>query len=328
MKTASPLARRDVILLLLLNVLWGSTYVVARDVMETAPPLVLAVARYAVASVCMLLMAAARSRRPSTDQRPTLRTRRRHHDLLLIALIGVVGFGVAKVLSYEGLVRSTATDAALIINLEAVFTALLAAAWLGQRLAAAQWSGITLALAGGVLLVWPADPGAPGHGRAFGNALMIGSVAAEALASVLGARVIARFNALEVTAYGTYWGTACLLPFALWQWRESGFSTAWITWGNAGAVVYLALGATVLAYALWFQLLGRVEAGRAAAFLYVQPVVGVALGLLVRGEWPTWLGAAGGALVLAGIGLATRPGSNSNSSSTSNSNGSAVGERP
>jgi drug/metabolite transporter (DMT)-like permease len=298
---------RDVALLILANVLWGSTYVVSRGLLDAAPPLVVAFVRFAIAALWMFLTGAHRDRRASPEL-TLAKPKSRRADYALLAFIGLVGFGLAKVLIYEGLARSTATDAALIINLEPVFTAVLAFMILRQRLGAPQWVGLGVSFVGGVALVWPDQASAKAAARALGNALMVGSVAVEALVSVLGARATRAYTGLQVTAYATYWGAAALLPLGWRQWRETGWDLSWLTLPNGLALVYLALGATVFAYALWFRLLERVDAGRAAAYLYVQPLLGLALGIALRGEWPTWGGVGGGALVLLGIWLASRKG--------------------
>ncbi|MFN3650330.1 MAG: DMT family transporter [Armatimonadota bacterium] len=289
----------DIGALLLVNFIWGSTYVAGKGVLDTAPPLVLAFLRFFLSVLCLFCLGAYRMPKNEDGERGSVR-----QELRNTVLLGVVGFALAKLLHYEGLARSTATDAALLVNLEAIFTALLAALWLGQRLGAPQWAGVLLAFSGGLLLVWPGD--GFHFGRSVGNLILIASVLAEAVATVLGARAMQRLSGLQVTAFGSVWGMLCLAPLAWWQWRADGFSTAWLTWGNAAATLYLALVATVFAYVLWFRVLGRVEAGRAAVFLYAQPLVGVLLAVLLRGEWPTLLGLAGGLLVLAGLHLASR----------------------
>ena len=299
----------DIGLLLLLNVVWGTTYVVARGAMDETPPLVLAFLRFAVAAAAFaLLRAAGKLRCRGIPHQPTAEgsvpmdaEASRAIAWWVIPVVGIVGFGLAKWLNYEGLIRSTATDAALIINLEAVFTALLAIAWLRQRVVPAQWLGILVAGAGGAALVWPAGFTAEAVARGWGNLLLTASVAAEAVASVLGVRAMCRYSGLEVTERGVYWGAALLLLPAWAQWAAGGYTMNWLTWGNAAAILYLGLGATILAYWVWYYVLGRVDAAYAGAFLYVQPVVGIALGILLRREWPTTLGWLGGALVIGGI---------------------------
>ena len=301
MKRSATISRQDVLLLIGLNIIWGSTYVVARNVLDTAPTLVLAVARLMVAALWMLVFRSHHAPKgaPSLEAVETRPT-----DLWTVAFMGVVGFGLSKLLAFEGMLRSTATDAALIVNLEAVFTAVLGFFLLHQKLNRRQWFGIALACAGGVALVWPSGLAAPAPARTLGNLLLVGSMAAEAMASVLGAGLLRRYSGRQVTAYGTYWGVAALVGPGLWQWHAHTWTTHWITWPNVASIIFLALGCSVMAYALWYQILGRVDAGRAAAFLYLQPLVGVTLGILIRHEWPTWLGLSGGGLVLAGIYLA------------------------
>jgi drug/metabolite transporter (DMT)-like permease len=303
--------RRDLLALVLVNVLWGSTYAVGRGLIDTTPPLVLAFVRFALASAWMLASGMHRPQPSPTarapHQTPESRAARRKDGWLLLNM-GLLGFGLSKLLAYEGLARSTATDAALIINLEAVFTALLAGALLGHALSRGQWGGLALAFGGGALLIWPSDPRAADPGaRLLGNVLLVASVAGEALASILGARLMRRMSGPQITARATYLGTAALALPALWQWRQAGFTLAWLTPLNVAGLLYLSLAATVLAYALWFRLVARVDAGLVSSSLYVQPVVGVLLGILLRREIPTWLQALGAALVFTGIALASRP---------------------
>lgn len=297
----------DLFLLVLVNVLWGSTYVVARGVLESAPPLVLAFTRFLVASLWMASFGCHRPAPASGSLSHSGAAREKPAPWWLLPLIGTAGFGLAKLLCYEGLARSTATDAALIINLEAVFTALLGAVLLDQAIRRAHVVGLVIAFLGGAALVWPENGGGAAAGtRALGNLLMVGSVAAEALASVLGARATRTRSGLQVTAIATYWGTAFLFPLALWQWRASRLGWSWLTPWNGAALLYLALAATVLAYGLWFRVLARVDAGRVATFLYLQPLIGLLLGLAIRHEIPTRLGWAGGVLVVCGIWVANR----------------------
>lgn len=308
-KPTGRVATADGLQLLLINLIWGSTYVVGRGLLERTPELVVAFLRFGLAA--LLLLALGAHRRPRGEAAVVPRA-----DRLSLALMGLVGFGAAKYFTYAGLSRTTATDAALIINMEAVFTALLAGWILRQRLGAPQWLGIALAFGGGLALVWPDSTAVQAEARAWGNLLLIVSVAAEALATILGARAMRYYTGLQVTAFGVFWGAGSLLVPAVWQWSASGASLAWATPANLVALAYLAVGPTVLAYVLWFRVLARVEAGQAAAFLYVQPVVGVVLGIALRGEWPTVLGWAGGALVLVGVVLASLPVKDANADSS------------
>ncbi len=76
-----------------------------------------------------------------------------------------------------------------------------------------------------------------------------------------------------------------------------------LTAGQWGTVAFLSIFATVLATGAWNVALGHMESSRAGMFLYVQPVVAAAGGiLLLREELTPWL-IGGGALILLGVGL-------------------------
>ena len=61
---------------------------------------------------------------------------------------------------------------------------------------------------------------------------------------------------------------------------------------------------TFLATSAWNYALGHMESSVAGIFLYVQPVVAAAGGILILGEQLTWPLIAGGALIIAGVALA------------------------
>jgi hypothetical protein len=121
---------------------------------------------------------------------------------------------------------------------------------------------------------------------------------------VLGRRAFPAYGTLPVLAGMAAWGTAALLPPAaleLWATRPSAVGP-----GQAALVLYLGAGCSALTYGLWGYALRHLEAGRAAAFDALIPVVGVAAAVLVLREAPPAWHLVGGALVAAGVGLAAR----------------------
>jgi drug/metabolite transporter (DMT)-like permease len=298
------MATADAAALAFCNLIWGATYVVARGVLDATPPLVLAFVRSLIAGVGLYLLD--RRERQGRRAEGVIDEPLSRADLRTLVVMGVVGFGLSKVLFYLGLQRSVAQDAALIINLEAVFTAVGAAWLLGQRLTGVQWTGAVVACLGGYLLVTPQGAGPQALGHSLGNLLMVAAVVCEALATVLGARLLRRFSGLGVTARGTYWGTAALLGPALWEWHGHAWNLGWATWPNVAGILYLALAATVLAYSLWYHTLQRVRAGQAALFLYLQPLIGVLLAAVLLHSLPSSRSLMGGGLVLTGLLLSSR----------------------
>jgi len=282
------------LVLLLTNVIYGTAYVAQRVALADVPPGLLAFVRLALAAVVLVPFL---PRRPGTAARPG--------DAAKIAWMGVLGFGVAYALSHLGLQRSTATNAALLITVEPVSLILLSPLVLGERLRRRETGGAALVLLGTLAVVVDGIPGITvtvlPHWR--GDLLLVLSALAFASYSLFGRDVLARWDARTVTARSIVWGAVSMAPLAALEWA-SGTRPAWTAAGTA-ATVYLALVVTALAYLAWNYALTLVSAPRAAIFINVQPVVGVALGVLLLGETATMYTLAGAGLVIVGLGVTT-----------------------
>jgi drug/metabolite transporter (DMT)-like permease len=278
------------LLLFVVNAVYGTAYVAQRAALDDVPPAGLAFIRLAGAAVFLLPFL----RRPAG-------TRAAPGDGLKIFWMGVLGFGVAYVLSNWGLQRSTATNAALLITMEPVSLMLLSPIFLGERLRRREGIGAGLVLIGAVLVVLNGVPGVTvalmPHWR--GDVLLVLSAVAFASYSLFARDVLARWDARTVTAHSIVWGAASMAPLAALEWA-SGLRPTWTAAGTA-MTIYLVVVVTVFAYLAWNYALAHVSAPRAAIFINVQPVVGVALGIWLLGEPVTWYTVAGAALVLAGL---------------------------
>ena len=286
-------ARLD-LLLLLTNAVYGTAYVAQREALADVPPGLLAFARLALASLilCPFL------RRPPG-------TRSETGDASKIFWMGTLGFGVAYVLSHFGLARSTATNGALLITMEPVSVMLLSPLVLGERLRRREALGAALVLLGAILVVLNGVPGVTVSllPQWRGDVLLVLSALAFASYSVLGRDVLRRWDARVVTARSILWGAASMLPVVAVEWAV-GFHPRWTVQGTI-ATLYLAIVVTALAYRAWNAALARVTAPRAAIFINVQPVVGVALGVWFLHEPATLYTVIGAALVLSGLAVTT-----------------------
>ena len=79
------------------------------------------------------------------------------------------------------------------------------------------------------------------------------------------------------------------------------------SWLSLGAVVYLGVFATVLAYASWGYLLQRYSTGAVAPFALLSPCAGVLSSALIFGELPSPIRYAGMALIFAGLVVVVLP---------------------
>lgn len=281
-------------LLLAANLVYATSYVATRLVLDDVPPALLALVRL-VGGAAILVPVARLLEEP--------RGRSRRRDAWRMAWMGVCGFAGAFALGNWGLTQSTATNAALLIIAEPVSIMLLGPVLLGERLTRRQGIGAGLAVLGALMVVLN---GVPGVTRALiphwrGDLLLVLSGVAYASYSLIGRDVLARHSALSVTARSIVWGAVVMLPLAGAEWL--GGARPALTVGAVVGALYLAVVITALGYLLWNWALAQVRAPQAAVFITVQPIAGAILGVLVLREPLTAFTVAGGALIVAGLWL-------------------------
>jgi drug/metabolite transporter (DMT)-like permease len=273
-------------------VLWASAFAGIRVAVAAYGPGHLALLRFLAASAALAGYAAlARPRLP------------RAADLPGVAAAGLAGVAVYHVALNAGERTVTAGAASLLVGTVPLLTALLAAAWLGERPGPRVVAGLALGLAGAALVAAGEGGAAGPAGGAPGGALLVLLAAlAQSAYFVLQKPYLARYGAAGVTACAVWVGTAALLVFL------PGLPAAVRAAPPAAtaAALYLGLFPGALAYATWAYALARMPAARAAGALYLVPPTTVLIAALWPGESPSPLALAGGAVALAGVAVATR----------------------
>jgi drug/metabolite transporter (DMT)-like permease len=99
-------------------------------------------------------------------------------------------------------------------------------------------------------------------------------------------------------------GWLLLLPFffARQGWSELAHLTA----GGWVSVLFLGIGSSALGYLFWYGALEKIEAGRVASFIYIEPLVTLAAAAILLAEPITATSVMGGVLVLLGVLLVQR----------------------
>ncbi|MFN8444758.1 MAG: DMT family transporter [Caldilineaceae bacterium] len=276
--------------LIFINILWGSSYAVSKVALLEIPPTLLGAARWTTATVILWLIHgwqrwhAGQSRDAAV--RAVLKPVAQRDRVRLLAL-GAFGIGLAYVIDYIGINLTTATDASLMIIGEVIFTSLLATLITHDPLGRTKIVGMVTGALGVLILVLghitESNSGDRGWLRAFGDLLILITLALQAVYTVLGTDLARKYPPLTVLTYVCTGSIVVWVPMVSWHLAAGTMPTA-LSLKAIGAVLYLAVVTSVFCNAVWFAISSRIGAGVSAISLFAQPLVGSFLGLVLLGE--------------------------------------------
>lgn len=276
---------------LLLCGIWGSTWLFIKLGLEDLPPLSFAGIRFVIASMVLVGLISVR-RLPLPRDRS---------DWSLLATTGVLAFGLNYGLIFWGEQYISSGLAALLQATIPAFGLLIAHFYLpAEPMTPGKLFGTVMGIVGvGVIFSDQLTFVGP---RALGGSLaLVGSSICVAYANVL---VKARAKHFDPTMLAGGQMIFGLVPLVLIGISVEGnpFSFRWTPMAIF-ALLYLAIVGSVIAFVLYYWLVRRMDVTKTMLIALVTPVVAVVLGMVVLNEEVSWRLAAGGGLIILGIGL-------------------------
>ncbi len=281
------------VLLILTNLVWGSTWVVAKLLTAQVPPLTASAARFIMATLALAVLV-----RLYEGRIPALP----HTDRRVVLGMGLTGIFLYSLCFLIGLKFTSAGRGALIIALNPAVIAL--AAWLVYKevMTPIKGLGIALALIGCVWVVGNGHPMKLLQGEVgWGELLIVGCVLAWAVYTFISRRASGTVSPVVMNLYVGVGGGVLLSVAALFEspWHIMP-QMAWQSWAQ---LAYLAFFATALSYTWYLSAVKTLGAGRTALFTNLTPLSGVLMGAWFIGERLPWAVLAGGIVTILGVGL-------------------------
>ena len=292
----APLAPSPYLLLAAATLFWSGNFVIGRAVRDGIDPVPLTFWRWALAFAVLAPFAAGTAWR---HRRTIMR-----HGPILIAL-GVTGIGAFHLAVYVGLQQTTAINAGLLMSTGPMMIAALAWAAFGERPTAGALIGLTLSMIGAVAVVARGDPAVLwAMDVNLGDLWMFAAALIWAVYSVLLKRRPEALPPMSLLIVSVAIGLVVIAPLHLATVGPGlGFTPSWET---VGAILYVCVFASVIAYICWNRGVREVGPSRAGVFMHLMPLFSALLAMIFLGERLALYHVIGGVLIFAGIVLAAR----------------------
>jgi drug/metabolite transporter (DMT)-like permease len=287
--------------LVIVWLVWGSTYLFIRIGVETMPPLLMAAARNLIAGV-ILFPLAIRARRVAVRQgHETRRWPTRAEwigtgiaGVLLLVANGVVGVGEKSVPS--GM-------AALLIATVPLWLLGIDAGLNHARLGLAPLAGLLLGLAGVALL---SGVGGGGKISMIGALTILGAAAMWALGTIMARRGTIPSSPALASGMELLAGGVALLALSAATGEFSAFHLSHVSARSWLALAYLIVIGSIVAFSAYGIAVRTLPTATVATYAYVNPVIAVLLGALILGENLTTMMIIGGVLIVGAVVLVVR----------------------
>ena len=285
----ATMSGKDMGLYAMMLLVWGTSWIAISAQVGIVPPMISGVIRFSIASLVIFIWLRMRGDQIAFPWRTHLR----------FALLGVLIFSSNFMLFYYAASYMASGLMAVIFSLASLFNIVLSLIFFGQKPPRAGLVGALLGFAGIGLIFWPEIVASASHeGVLTGLALGI----AGTLSFCLGNMVASSNNRagvplLSANAWGMFYGTLWMAFLAIvldmplvMEWSVK----YWV------AMVWLTLGASVLAFWGYMTLLKNIGPARTGYLTVLFPIVALAISTVFEGYQWTWMGLVGLAAIIAG----------------------------
>lgn len=281
-------------LLMLMTLIWGVNYIVIKAIFVQLSPLAFNAVRFPIAVAAVAAFAwAVGARRPPRAALPRL------------ALLGVVGNTFYQLCYIEGMARTRAGNAALIMVAVPVLTGVWSHLLGHEQLRWRDVCGLALSAAGLTILILGSGAEVRFGGNATalaGDLLMLLSVVFWTAYTIGAKPLVDELGPTVTTAWTMGLGAIPLLliciPSAVAQPWHRVTPAAWL-----GTILVSSLGSLVLAYLIWYRGVARLGSTRTAFYSNLTPIVTLLTAWPLLGEVPTPWQIGGAAGIFAALGL-------------------------
>lgn len=275
------------LLLTIAMFIWGSSFIALKIAMIDLAPLTVIFFRMLIASLCFLYFV--------KDFLKFNFTKKNIQLLLLLAFFEPCLYFIFEA---KALQNTTVSQAGMITSLMPIIAGIAAGYFLKEKITRRLIIGSIIALTGAILLSSQATASETAPNPILGNFY-------ELLAMVCGAgyTIVARylskeFSALFITAFQVFVGTLFFFPFFIFEYSSFELN---FTFNSTLSLIYLGVVVTLGGYGLYNYALTKIEASKAAVFIYLIPIFALILANLILDEKISFVEILASGVILLGV---------------------------
>ncbi|MBF0406545.1 MAG: EamA family transporter [Candidatus Riflebacteria bacterium] len=270
--------------------IWGAAYPLTKDALRNISPLFLGFCRFFLAGI--LLMAYSKSMPLENIEKK---------DRWAVISMAFWGTFLLVIAMNLGLSRAPGVVASVLSGTPPLFTVVLAAFWLKEPMERRHFAAVVLSISGIFLLSNNYVDENISGGMLTGVALLLLAQISWAVYGILGKEAISRYTWLQICRDTFSLGALMLAPVALAEliikgpgiWNIQGYLT----------LAYLGIGNSIITYGLWNNALRVIPVSTASFVLYLQPISGAILSVIIYGETLSAQSISGCILIFIGLSI-------------------------
>ncbi|WP_424769264.1 DMT family transporter [Paenibacillus sp. sgz302251] len=277
--------------LVLIAVVWGANFGVARLALESFHPIVFAVLRFGLAVPIFFLILKLTEGSIGIPWRLVPR----------LAIIGLVGITLLEILVMYSIKYTTLANASLLnVAPWPIFAAMFAPLFMRESITRRLVVGGGISIVGVCFVILGGGEGFTlSSEHMLGNAMALAVSMIGPLFNLSSMSLMKQYSALRVSTWTIAFGSLFMLPFTIGAWGQTNWSA--LEAGHYLAIAYNVLICTALAFVVWNACMFKVGATRSNFFRYAVPAAAVIAGFFMFGEKITLLQMCGAGCMAAGL---------------------------
>jgi drug/metabolite transporter (DMT)-like permease len=278
------------LLLVLVSLIWAGSFIAVKITVNEISPIDLGFLRFLVATPIMILILFLRKKEVRIPKK----------ELPSLIILGLTGVTFLYIFQFVGIEYTTASTSSVLISTNIIFIVILSTLFLKEVFSFKKTLGVILSFLGVMVVIFAQSSN---EKIIFNNQFVIGclfvllSAFCWAVYSVVGKKLLDKYDAFSVTTYAFVLGTIFFLPVVFPHILNVVQNISFNGWM---AIFYLALLCSVFGYVAWYYALSKTEAGKTAVYLSLIPLFTITLAFFID-EIPTILFLVGALLIIWGI---------------------------